>query len=120
MLSHFYHQENEMNSEYDFNPERCKKAIEGLSKMVHDNGYTAIPTRDKMLLKVILDDLILDIEALHQRAVERDEVLNNMMDAINPNEEGWGYSADGEELRAIYHCYTDDDGALVETEPLNL
>ena len=66
-------------SKYKFNPERCKEAIEGLSKIVYDNGYTAIPTRDKVLLGVILDDLILDIEALHKAAQDRDEVLDKVL-----------------------------------------
>jgi hypothetical protein len=68
----------EPKSKYDFDPDRCKKAIESLAKMVHDNGYTAIPTRDKVLLKVILDDLVLDIEALHTRAQERDQLLDSL------------------------------------------
>jgi hypothetical protein len=98
-------------SKYNFNPERCKAAIEGLSKMVYDNGYTAIPTRDKVLLGVILDDLILDIEALHAAAQERDEVLDTVLDMTYGSHDS---------LADVYDLYCDDDGDLNRIADLNL
>jgi hypothetical protein len=106
-------------SKYDFNGERCKKAIESLSKMVYDNGYTAIPTRDKVLLGVILDDLILDIEALHCLARERDDVLESMYD-LPISEVNYTEAVYLDDILQLYHCYTDDDGILHKVPDLEL
>ena len=77
VLSNYHQLEIEM-SNYDFNPARCKRAIETLSKMVHDKGYAKIPDREKVLLNVILEDLILDIEDLHRRATAYDDLYDSV------------------------------------------
>jgi hypothetical protein len=107
-------------SKYDFNAERCKKAIEGLSKIVYETGYAAIPTREQVRLGCILDDLIIDIEDLHRRAQERDDVLEAMIDAIWFDDDRYMDIAEARELRKIYHRYTDEDGNLNRTEALSL
>jgi hypothetical protein len=51
---------------YDFDPARCKAAIERIADLVNRCGMTADDEA--------LDNLILDIEDLHRRAVARDEL----------------------------------------------
>jgi hypothetical protein len=101
-------------SKYDFNAERCKKAIEGLSKIVYETGYAAIPTREQVRLGCILDNLILDIEDLHRRAQERDELFDSFDDLSRYD------FVDESDFWRILDCYTDEDGNLNRTEALSL
>lgn len=104
-------------SKYRFDPQRCHDACSMIAEIAESAG---LRDKDSYLLADALGDLILDIESLHERAQERDHVLEAMMDAIQPDEKGWGYSADAEELRRIYHCYTDESGVLQHTADLDL
>ena len=95
-------------SKYDFNPTRCKEAIESLSKMVYDDSYTTIRGRDQVLLGVILDDLLTDIEALHRAASERDDILDSLenMPIIETSSRGLSIALD--EIEGLIAAYRDD------------
>jgi hypothetical protein len=67
------------DSKYDFDPARCKRAIEKMADLVYDSGD---PEADSAL-----DDLIMDIEDLHRAAQARDNVLDALenMPCISSN-----------------------------------
>ena len=65
-------------TEYDFDPVRCKRAIEALADLVYDIPVTDQEKRQRM--QQALDGLIIDIEALHRAAQERDQLADSIIE----------------------------------------
>ena len=94
---------------YDFNPRRCKEAVEALASLAHDAD-------DEECIKAI-EALILDIEALHRLASERDQIRDSVYDLLQNSFAGsyGGRETQEGELEAIL-----DNFDWRQVEPLSL
>ena len=98
-------------SKYDFDGFRCKAAINCLTTLVENHG-----TRAEQLA---LDALCLDIEDLHRRAVERDDIIDACWDAPAHESKHTDY-VELEDLRDILRNWMPPLGGLDTVDDLNL